>query len=91
MGLPRAQADAMALELRKGFGAMQPVPRAGVPEDIAAAALFLASDESAFISGTEIVVDGAMLVRQREEIRPDSPPGSAFHVLNSARLSVAGL
>jgi NAD(P)-dependent dehydrogenase (short-subunit alcohol dehydrogenase family) len=91
MGLPRAQADAMALELRKGFGTMQPIPRGGVPEDIAAAALFLASDESAFISGTEIVVDGAMLVRQREEIRPDSPPGSAFHVLNSARLSVAGL
>jgi NAD(P)-dependent dehydrogenase (short-subunit alcohol dehydrogenase family) len=35
-----------------------PLGRVGEPEDIANCALFLASDDSAWISGTEIVVDG---------------------------------
>ncbi len=38
--------------------ALQPIPRAGLPEDIAAMALFLASDESEWITGTAMVVDG---------------------------------
>jgi NAD(P)-dependent dehydrogenase (short-subunit alcohol dehydrogenase family) len=37
---------------------MQPLPRAGQPEDIANAALFLASDASSFITGQNMVVDG---------------------------------
>jgi NAD(P)-dependent dehydrogenase (short-subunit alcohol dehydrogenase family) len=36
----------------------QPYPRAGQPEDIANAALFLASDASGFITGHTLVVDG---------------------------------
>lgn len=35
-----------------------PLGRVGEPEDIAGCALFLASDDAAWISGTEIVVDG---------------------------------
>jgi NAD(P)-dependent dehydrogenase (short-subunit alcohol dehydrogenase family) len=38
-----------------------PLGRVGEPEDIARCALFLASDDSAWISGTEIVVDGGAL------------------------------
>jgi NAD(P)-dependent dehydrogenase (short-subunit alcohol dehydrogenase family) len=37
----------------------QPYPRAGQPDDIANAALFLASDASQFITGHTLVVDGA--------------------------------
>jgi NAD(P)-dependent dehydrogenase (short-subunit alcohol dehydrogenase family) len=35
-----------------------PVKRVGEPHEIADLALFLASDESKFITGTEIVIDG---------------------------------
>jgi NAD(P)-dependent dehydrogenase (short-subunit alcohol dehydrogenase family) len=37
-----------------------PLGRFGTPEDVALAALFLASDESAFITGAEIAIDGGM-------------------------------
>ena len=41
---------------------MVPLARLGEPEDIANAALFLASDASSWITGTTIVVDGGMLL-----------------------------
>ncbi len=39
---------------------LQPVPagRVGVPQDIANAALYLASEEASYVTGTELVVDG---------------------------------
>ncbi len=37
---------------------LQPLPRAGFPEDIANMALFLASDEAGFVTGAAMVVDG---------------------------------
>jgi NAD(P)-dependent dehydrogenase (short-subunit alcohol dehydrogenase family) len=39
-----------------------PVGRFAEPEEIAAAVVFLASDESGFITGTELVVDGGFLL-----------------------------
>ncbi len=46
-----------------GFGRLVPMKRAGSVDDIANAILFLASDEAAYITGQEIVVDGGYLVR----------------------------
>jgi NAD(P)-dependent dehydrogenase (short-subunit alcohol dehydrogenase family) len=47
----------LALDLER-FASMQPIPRAGRAADVAAAALFLASDESSFITGVTLPVDG---------------------------------
>lgn len=38
-----------------------PMPRLGVPEDVANAALFLASDDATFITGENILVDGGWM------------------------------
>jgi hypothetical protein len=39
---------------------VQPIPRAGITDDIAHAAVFLASDAASFITGQDIVVDGGV-------------------------------
>lgn len=44
--------------VRRGFVDRQPMGRLGTPEEIAALAVYLASDESAFTTGTIHVVDG---------------------------------
>ncbi|MBV1913762.1 MAG: glucose 1-dehydrogenase [Pseudomonadales bacterium] len=43
-----------------GFGSDVPLGRIGQPEDIAKLALFLASDDSAYSSGGEFIIDGGM-------------------------------
>ncbi|HKW16003.1 MAG TPA: SDR family oxidoreductase [Terriglobales bacterium] len=43
--------------------ALHPLGRRGKPADIAEATVFLVSDSSAFITGTELVVDGGLTVR----------------------------
>ena len=50
-------------EIARQTAALHPVGRRGVPHDIAEAALFFASDSSAFITGTYLVVDGGLTVR----------------------------
>lgn len=46
-----------------GFAASTPYPRLGEPEDIALAAVYLASDESDFVTGEVLVVDGGWTVK----------------------------
>jgi NAD(P)-dependent dehydrogenase (short-subunit alcohol dehydrogenase family) len=62
----------------------QPIPRAGHPEDIAKMALFLASDDSEWLSGQAMVVDGAATaggtagrqqLEQQDRILPIPPSG----------------
>ncbi len=51
--------DSLIAERIEGYRHQQPIPRPGIPQDIAELALFLASDRSSFITGQAIVVDGA--------------------------------
>jgi NAD(P)-dependent dehydrogenase (short-subunit alcohol dehydrogenase family) len=44
--------------VRQQLHARQPIGRMGLPEEIAAAALYLASDEAAFVTGSALVIDG---------------------------------
>jgi 2-keto-3-deoxy-L-fuconate dehydrogenase len=44
------------------FRARQPTGRFGTPEEVAALAVYLASDESAFTTGTTHVIDGGWSV-----------------------------
>jgi NAD(P)-dependent dehydrogenase (short-subunit alcohol dehydrogenase family) len=44
--------------VRAAFKQFQPMPHTGMPEDIARAALWLASDDSSFVTGQAIAVDG---------------------------------
>lgn len=48
---------------RQALVARQPLGRLGTPEEVAAAALYLASDDAAFITGTGLVIDGGLTAR----------------------------
>lgn len=60
MTRPLMEADAATRKLFEGFSVMG---RIGQPEDIAAAAVFLASDEASFITGHGLAVDGGFLAK----------------------------
>ena len=60
LGLSVEAAEKTPDVMREIYKTAQPIPRTGLPEDIAHAAVFLASDESSFINGHDLVVDGAI-------------------------------
>ena len=62
MGLATQVADQTTEAIASVGKNAQPIPKSGLPEDIAEAALFLASDGSRFVSGHALTVDGAMTV-----------------------------
>jgi len=55
------QAPYLSAQAKKEIGASLPLGRIGLPRDIANAALFLASDDSAFVTGAELIVDGGFI------------------------------
>jgi NAD(P)-dependent dehydrogenase (short-subunit alcohol dehydrogenase family) len=52
--------SAVGQERLKNISAIVPLGRLGQPEEIAKAALFLASDDSSFVTGIELFVDGGV-------------------------------
>ena len=57
---PMTQAFHDNPEIHNERVAKMPLGRMGQPEDIAAGILYLASDESSFVTGSELVIDGGM-------------------------------
>jgi len=64
------QAKAMILQMSSQA---QPVARAGMPEDIAQAVAFLASEAAAFVNGASLLVDGGLTVGPRHSWDPAEP------------------
>lgn len=61
VGVSGAEADRVAETMKTLLAARQPIQRAGLPEDIARAALWLASDDSSFVNGHALIVDGGLI------------------------------
>jgi NAD(P)-dependent dehydrogenase (short-subunit alcohol dehydrogenase family) len=61
LGVSGAEADRVAETMKVLLTAFQPIQRAGLPEDIARAALWLASDDSSFVNGHALIVDGGLI------------------------------
>ena len=60
-GLPQDAAERLAELLKIPFANSQPIKRTGLPDDIAKAALWLVSDDSSFVNGHALVVDGGLI------------------------------
>ncbi len=71
-GLRGSNGDADAEEKMREFGYKIPVGRQGSPEDVGNLVLFLASDESSYLTGSEIVIDGGNIL-QEEYLGPYKP------------------
>ena len=60
LGLSPEDADKTVDAMAQVMGGAQPIARAGLPRDIANAALWLSSDDSGFVTGHALVVDGGL-------------------------------
>ena len=69
----KRRAEAGILD-RQSIAERTPVGRWGTPDDIAKAALFLASRDASFITGTTLVVDGGLSIRGDAGEDIDLPP-----------------
>jgi NAD(P)-dependent dehydrogenase (short-subunit alcohol dehydrogenase family) len=61
LGMEADKADTIAEQMKDRMASAQPIPRAGLTDDIAQCAAWLASDRSTFVNGIDIVIDGGMI------------------------------
>ena len=71
-GWARLRPDRTVEQMRSEVGAANPLGRIGTPDDVASAIVFLASDEAAFITGAELVIDGGVVNKLALPVVPRS-------------------
>ena len=60
LGMSAEQAEAIVPQMKGILQNVQPIKRSGLPDDIAQAVLWLASDDATFVNGHALVVDGGL-------------------------------
>ena len=83
IGMTHEKSEQLAELLLEGASSLQPLHQPGTPRDIAEACLFLASEASAFITGTELRVDGGATLIPQMELNPEKP-GSMGYLIAQA-------
>jgi NAD(P)-dependent dehydrogenase (short-subunit alcohol dehydrogenase family) len=69
--------------IRKAFDDMHPIGRVGTIEEVANVFVFLASDESSFVTGANYEVDGGLGVKgEQPQDSPAEHPGAKESVLD---------
>lgn len=65
LGMDVEKAEATAEKIKSALAKLQAIPRAGITDDIANAAVYLGSDEASFVNGEDIVIDGGLIWGRR--------------------------
>jgi NAD(P)-dependent dehydrogenase (short-subunit alcohol dehydrogenase family) len=65
LGAETAKAEGLTGKISEFYAKAQPIPRAGITDDIAQCVIWLASDRSTFVNGADIVVDGGVIGGRR--------------------------
>jgi NAD(P)-dependent dehydrogenase (short-subunit alcohol dehydrogenase family) len=81
-GMDQQASQDLAHRVSEHSSSANPIGRAGQPQDIAEAALYLASDAARFVTGTHITVDGGITIGPRHSWDPHttSPMSQALGV-----------
>lgn len=73
MEMPEQLVDQAKAMIKQMSSQAQPVGRPGMPDDIANAVAFLASDAAGFMTGASLIVDGGITVGPRHSWDPEAP------------------
>lgn len=88
LGLPDEMKEKAKAMIAAASAGAQPVARGGSSEDIANAVAYLASEESSFMTGTHMLVDGGLTIGQRHAWDPNAP--GMFDALTAMEEAMAG-
>lgn len=82
---PMSKVEGSTEEMDRWRMADVPIPRLGEPVEVANASLFLASDESSYVTANELVVDGGLTTGPYREFLPGAPQAFVEKILKGTQ------